>query len=595
MTAESIDYQKVSQPTKGMKDYLNTLWRRKYQAMIVGFILLIIVVSLALGLPSIYRSSSTILIEQQEIPQDLVRTTITSYADQRIQVISQRVMTSLNLWEIIKKFELYKDMRKEEPRELVLKEMRDNISLDTLSADVVDPRSGRPIQATIAFTLAFKNKSPSIAQKVANELTSLFLKENLKSRTQMATDTSRFLEEETRKLSLKITDLETRLAEFKEKNVNNLPELAQLNQQTLQRTEREAEEVEREINMLRERKIYLESQLGQITPSSSVISETGERVLSPAGRLKVLKTEYLRLSAVYSKNHPEIKRLNREISALETEVEVTDSSKEIKEQIISLEAELLKEQEHYSEQHPVIKKLQKQIGSLREVYQQKVSTEKLFLNSQKDEVVGDNPVFIQLKTQLEATETELLSLYNKKEKLNNKMVKYELRLIQTPQIEKDYRTLLRDYDNALIDYKETKSKLVAAQLAESMEIGRKGERFTLIEPPILPQKPVSPNRTAILILGFFFSIILSIGFAILLDTIDGRLHGQKIINHLIGESSLSVIPYIMTNAEIKKRKTVLKLSILLLFIFTSLIIILFHIFIMPIDTLWYILARRFGV
>src|ERR1043165_8570379 len=95
-------------------------------------------------LPSVYRSTATILIEQQEIPEDLVRSTVTSFADQRIEMISQRVMTSSNLWSVIEKFDLYADERHRKPREYIIDAMRDDIDRQVISADVVDPRSGRP-------------------------------------------------------------------------------------------------------------------------------------------------------------------------------------------------------------------------------------------------------------------------------------------------------------------------------------------------------------------------------------------------------------------------------------------------------------------
>jgi uncharacterized protein involved in exopolysaccharide biosynthesis len=97
---------------KGLGDYLTVLLRRKKQFMIAAAIILAISVLLAVGLPSIYQSKATILIEQQEIPTDLVRSTVTSYAGERIQVISQKVMTTDNLSKIINDYDLYKTDRK---------------------------------------------------------------------------------------------------------------------------------------------------------------------------------------------------------------------------------------------------------------------------------------------------------------------------------------------------------------------------------------------------------------------------------------------------------------------------------------------------
>ncbi len=111
--------------------------------------------------PATYRSTGTILIEQQEVPVDLVRSMVSSYADQRIQMISQRVMTSDNLMRIIDRYQLYPEQRRKEPREVLLTRMRDDIHFSMISADVVDPRLGRPAKATIAFSVSFDNRSPA--------------------------------------------------------------------------------------------------------------------------------------------------------------------------------------------------------------------------------------------------------------------------------------------------------------------------------------------------------------------------------------------------------------------------------------------------
>ena len=216
-----------------IKDYLNIVKRRSKFLLIPFIVISILSIILSVVLPSVYRSMATILIEEQEIPSDLVRSTVTTFADQRIQVISQRIMTRANLMEIIQKFDLYSKERKNKSEERILEKMRGSIKVDPISANVIDKRNGMPSLATIAFTLTFDNSSPALAQKVANELTSLFLKENIKSRTETAQNATLFLSEESRRLKDKINEIQTKLAAFKEKNLNQLPQISQLNQQEL--------------------------------------------------------------------------------------------------------------------------------------------------------------------------------------------------------------------------------------------------------------------------------------------------------------------------------------------------------------------------
>src|SRR5207249_305009 len=132
----------MEEETKDLRDYISAFGRRKRQILATVVPLFLISVALAALLPSAYRSTATILIEQQEVPPDLVRSTISSYADQRIQVISQQVMTRANLMQIVAKYNLYPNYRRSKTTEEILERLRKDIKLDILKADVIDQRSG---------------------------------------------------------------------------------------------------------------------------------------------------------------------------------------------------------------------------------------------------------------------------------------------------------------------------------------------------------------------------------------------------------------------------------------------------------------------
>ncbi|MCG8326023.1 MAG: sugar transporter, partial [Thiotrichales bacterium] len=349
---------------KTLDDYLASFARRKMQFALIFLVSIVIVVSVTLLWPPSYKSSAIILIEQQEIPQDLVRSTVTSYADQRVQVISQRVMTTTNMKAIIDKYDLYAQARQHETMENVLEQMRNDINLNMISADVFDPRTGRAAKATIAFSLAYENQSPRLAQSVANELVSLFLNENLKNRTEMAEEATEFLQDEVEKLSDKVSELEIRLADFKEQNSGSLPEMKDLNIELMDRQERELSEVRRQIRSLEERKIYLQSELSQLSPNLDAFSETGERILGPRDRLKVLETRYLTLSSRYSSDHPDVVSLKKELEALQNEVGGNRGKKEVALRLKEARTELATLQEKYSDDHPDVKKLTRQVSSL---------------------------------------------------------------------------------------------------------------------------------------------------------------------------------------------------------------------------------------
>lgn len=579
----------MEEDTKGLQDYIRIFKRYKNQMLLIAAGIFLLAVVIALKLPSVYKSTAKILIEQQEIPQELVRSTITSFADQRIQVISQRVMNSENLTAIIDKFNLFAKERKIVSTSSLMEKMRQDINLEMVSADVVDPRSGTPTQATIAFSLSFNSESPGLAQKVANELVSLYLNENLKHRNLAVTETTDFLAIEAEKLRSHISELEAALAEFKEKNASSLPELQQLNMQLMDRSEQQINDIDRQINALVERRSYLESELAQLSPILTSFSATGERIFGSSDRLKVLQAEYVALSAKYSPDHPDVLKARKEIAALEGEVGGVDKA-EIKKQILAKKGELAELSEKYSPNHPDVKRLKTAI--------QYLEAEARVIPSQNYKVVTDkpdNPAYIQLKSQLQAANAEINALKASKNGIVAKIAMYEKSLRAAPQVERKYHDLDLDYENSMQKYREVKAKQMEADMSKTMEADRKGERFSLIEPPIYPEYPFKPNRPAIFVLGFILAVGSALGYALLRAGIDPGIYGMGALRAVTGAPPLVVIPYLDTDEDIaKKNRLKWWISAMAgLLLFAGLLLV--HFLFMPLDVLWYTVLRKMGV
>jgi len=589
MENQTHEFEDQLETEKSLADWIRAVKRRKTAVIITVSILVVISALLAFLLPAKYQSAGTILIEQQEIPQDFVRSTITTFADQRLQVIKQRVMTSTNLFQIIDKFNLYQDMLESEPREVVLEEIRDAISLDFISADVIDPRSGRPVQATIAFKVSYEHESPALAHKVANEITGLFLNENIKERTQKAQDATQFLEEEADKLETEINKLEENLAEFKTGNVAKLPELVSMNLNLMDRTDQEIKQIDQQLRALRERQIYLQSELAQMNPNRALFSEQGERLLGSGDRLKILKIELAQLSGIYSNNHPDILRIKREIASLEKDSAQNGSGiKEINAELQLLNQRLQEAELKYSSDHPDVKSLKRSIQSLEETRVTSGSS----VNSRPN--IGDisNPAYSQLQAQLDATSSEISSLKITRSSLQTKIQMLEKRLIESPEVERKYRALLRDYDNARLKYADVKAKLSEAKIGESLELGKQSERFTIIEPPLLPEQPVSPNRPAVLILGILLSGIAALGVVLLKESLDDAIYDRSTVLQLTGFMPIAVLPTMYTIEEVSKAKnTKLFLLGIMLIAFVCLLALL-HFLYLPLDVLFYKVLRK---
>lgn len=581
----------IEENEKSLRDYLAVLRRRRQSLLGVMATLLLVSVSIAFGLTPVYRSTATILIEQQEIPQELVRSTVTSYADQRIQMISQRMLITANLLAIIDRYNLYPGLRAREPTEVVIDQMRKDINQQTISADVIDPHVGRAAQATVAFTLSYEHRSPTLAQRVANELVSLYLNENLETRTRTATQTAVFLQGGAEKLSAKISELEKKLADFKERNAGRLPELTQLNLELMNRTDNEVLETEREIRSLEERRLYLQAQLVQLNPYSASYTETGQRVLGPTDRLKLLQTEIVTLTSKYGPEHPNVMRVRREIGALDLETGSSKPRGDLQRQLQGLRSELASARQRYSDDHPHVKRLNRAIAKL-EGDLKKVPTKVAARVTISD---SDNPAYALLQAQLQAADTDLATLRKKAGTFRLKRAAYEEKLRETPQAEREYRALTRDYESAVARYQEIAAKQMEAELAQSMETERRSEKFTLIEPPLFPEEPARPNRIAILLLGLGLSFAGGLGTAFMRENIDPTIRGRSGVIELAGVRPLAVIPCIQTEDDVRAKVMLRRVVVGLAIFSVALSAVIVHLFIVPLDVLWFRGLRRLGL
>lgn len=583
--------QLVQDTPPDLREMLLAYWRRRRIFWIIAGAAALITVLIALLWPPTYRATATILIEQQEIPQEMVRSVITSFADQRVQVISQRVMTTQNLMSLIERYNLYPDIRDKQPREVLLKKMREDIAMKMISADVIDPKSGRPTQATIAFTVSYENRSPDLALKVANDLTSLYLNENLTNRTKLSQQTAEFFTEEAGRQQAHIDELDKQLAVFKAKHRDELPDLNQLNIQTMERTDFDLRDAENHIASIDAQVVLLKAQLAQIHPNTMVYSDSGERVFGAEDRLKQLKTQLAAYKAKYAPGHPDIISTERQIQGLEEEVKAQDATSDRLRQLEQAKAQLADDLKKYSPEHPDVVRLQHLVESLEKQVTEDdaAGIHKLASNH------ADNPAYIQVKGQIDSLIVDREAAVKKRDDLIAKRDDYERRRALAPDVERQYREMARDLDAAQLKYQEILSKQTESQVSENLETERKGEKFTLIEPPQPPEKPVSPNRPVILLVGLLLTLGLAIAGVVAREALDVAVRGPSDIRQLLKVPALASIPIIVTAAERERSRRITRYSWGGTIAALILAVAAVHFFFRPLDVLWQLLLRRIGV
>jgi len=574
---------------KSLSDYVSIAWRRKFHILVPFVVVLFIATATISVLPPVYQSTGTILIESQQIPQELVQSMVTSFADERIQVIEQRIMSGDRLLEIIKKFDLYAEELNSMVRSEILTDMRDRVTIELVSANLSSRRRGA--SATIAFTVSFEHANAGVAQKVANELVTLFLDENIKVRTARAEETSEFLKKESERLGSQIALMEEQIASYKQENKGSLPQNLAVNLQRIVTLRSSLLATDGKVNELNGQRSLLLIDLETLELKAANANSGGltDEQLQQKQELQNLQNRYISLSARYGPEHPDVKSIKRQISAFEDEYGNFSNNEELKAQQQEVKQELLELTRKYSSEHPDVKKLERKLDGIVSMISEFDSVEKVA------EVKAVNPELLQVKARLESIDSSIERIKKARLDLQRQISTLDARISRTPQVERGLDALERDYENTRGKYQEMKSKELQAELSRSLEEDQKGERFTLLEPPLFPDKPIKPNRKLLFMVGLILSMVSGIGVAGIAESLDGGIRGALALASITKITPLVTIPYIRTRKDeaIKKRNLKIWIAIVIILgiIFTAVV----HFYYMPVDLLWYILLRQLNL
>jgi uncharacterized protein involved in exopolysaccharide biosynthesis len=324
------------------------------------------------------------------------------------------------------------------------------------------------------------------------------------------------------------------LADFKQAHSNALPEHQELRMNMLTRAESELKEVDRDVKAAREELRFNELELSAAV--AGVATKPGVTAATDKPQdLGSLKAEYARLLTVYTDAHPDVRAVKRKIAALEAKGTGSSSAAPA----VSLD----------------VAKAQARIA---------------------------------------AAETRIKSLADQKKELLGKISDYEAQIVETPQVERGLVTLMRDHDNARKKYEEIRTKEMSAKISESLEQENKAERFVLLEAPLMPEKPVRPNRKKVVALGFVLAPVGAGALVMLLEMLNQRVRGVEALSSVVGRRVLVAIPYIPTKAEMALRKKWRKLMILCGVAIVVTLLVLLHFFYMPLDLLLFKALARFA-
>ncbi len=541
--ANEIDSEQMS-----IGDYLRILRRRRYYFAVPALIAAVIGFYVAVSMPPNYRSVATILIEEQSIPDDLLPGTVSNFATQRIQVLRKRILTNSRVAEIVDKLDLYgyESLDEAPPISALGGRFNSDLSINLVSAEVIDPRSARPTEAAIAFTVAFRSEDPETAKRVATELADIFLEESTRSREDTASSVTDFIVGEAAKLQAELAVLEQQLAQFKADNEGALPEMYQYTVGALERAERELANLNTRAQELQKRRLQISAELSQMNPNAPIVLSGGEVVMGDREQLRSLLAEYRRKSARYSEKHPDLIRITNEIRSLRESLGAGGEDIELlSEQLDQARSQLTAMRESYPEEHERVVETNDLVAEL----ERKLAVAQRSGNRRNAAAEPTNPAYILLNTQLQAIDVELRTSAESRAAIQERIARYEDAIRRGPEVERQYQSLLREYETTNAKYLDLKEKQREAEIAENVETAQKGGRLTLIEPAALPLAPTSPNRNAIFLLGIVLGCVAGLMIVVLAEAMDESVYGEEQLSAIVGERPLVVVPFITNTVD----------------------------------------------
>jgi uncharacterized protein involved in exopolysaccharide biosynthesis len=246
--------------------------------------------------------------------------------------------------------------------------------------------------------------------------------------------------------------------------------------------------------------------------------------------------------------------------------------------------------DRYGDEHPDVIRSRQAIVSLEQELDQVIKS-----GIRKSAVKPENPAYINIQSQLATATSTLQALKKSRAGIKRRVEDYAKRIERTVQFEPSYLDLHRNREEAVHKHAEIMSRLLEAEVSKELEVQRKGERFSLIDPPDLPEKPEKPNRPVIMILGLILALGGGAGSGALFEQLDHSIRGGAHLGKIVGLPPLAVIPYV-PNQDDLRRLSRRRLGIAMAGVcVVALLIVSVHVLGYPLDVLWYAAMRKLGL
>ena len=491
--AELIEEQNSERPD--VERYLDIIRRRHLHLLIPFFCTWLIIWGSSWVLPPLYKSTTQILVEEPTMPQNYVAPNVNENLQNRLQSITQQILSRTRLLIIIDKLHLYGGAQGSLTEDKRVERMRKDISIDLV-------RNSRNDEIT-AFKISYSAPDPQTAQRVTTEIKDLFINENLKVRQEQSQGTTKIIENQLEEARVELAKQEEKVKAFEGGHQGVLPSQETSNLTILGGLQTQLQNEQDSLNQSKQQRVYLQALIEQNRAARGSLKADG----TPNGLA------------------------------------------EVDQQLARLRAELVDLSSRYTDEYPDVVKLKGQIAKTEKVREELIAVPKKPVDEasvlHEADGLSPNSPLAQLQNQLKLNQFEITNREQRIGELQQNINEYQARLNAAPTTEQQFAEVTRGYDQSKSIYDDLLKKKNASEMATSMEQLQEGEHFTVLDPPGLPLKPDFPNRLKFCGIGLGLGIVVGLLFAAGFEFADDRLYSETDLKALLPVTILSEIPEVI--------------------------------------------------
>ena len=478
------------------EDYLQILKKRAWIVIVPAVLFAAVGIGLSLFVPPKYDSQTLVLIEQQKVPENFVRSVVAEDINSRLASMQEQILSRSRLQPIIERFHLYGN-----------KGLGMDARIDMVRRDI----GINPIQSQIArtgglpgFFISFRASDARTAQQVCGEITSLFTSENLRAREASAEGTTEFLKGQLADAKQNLDEQDAKLATFQRANAGRLPDETGTNMSMVGALNSQLDAVTQQLSQLKQNKTYGETMLAQQTRELPTGEPGRAQPQAQQAELQSLMAQETDLTNRYTDSYPDVVTVRRKIRELQDKIAKTPAT---------------------PPPAPVATPVANRVEPVN---------------------------IVQMRASLHAMDQSIAQKRAAQASLQLQLRQYQDRISSSPTVQEEFKQVTRDYQTALAFYNDLQQKMNASKMATDLERRQQGEQFKVMDEPNLPDGPSFPKRSVFLTGGFGAGALLGLLIVVWIEYRDTAVRNEQ---DIWAFTKLPTLAVISMAADVVQRET----------------------------------------